>query len=48
MRAALVMAVLGVLLMVAGSSLYDWRLGLIVAGGFLVAFGLLVDFEGDE
>lgn len=44
---SLVVALLGVLCVVAGVALFDWRAGLVVLGAFLVAAGLLVDFEGE-
>lgn len=47
MTAALV-TVAGVVAVVAGVSLFDWRAGLIVLGCLLVAAGLLVDFEGER
>jgi hypothetical protein len=43
----LLVAVSGLVCVVAGVALYDWRAGLILFGAVLVAAGLLVDFEGE-
>lgn len=40
---ATVLAVAGAILISAGAAALDWRVGLIVAGGFLLAAGLSLD-----